>query len=361
MPVPYDLAITGAGPAGAACALAAARLGLRVALLERSPFPRHKVCGDCLNPSVWPVLEALGCAPAIRALDHASLHRVRFASPSGRPLEVALPPGAERAVTRESFDLALLDAAQAAGATLFSGHPLTHLEQRPPLWHLATASHTIAARALVAADGRNSTTCHLLGLFPRSRPHRVALQCHAPLAEAYRGTVALEWLPHGYCGIAPVDSQRMNICLVATTAHLAAAKAAAHLRFALPPDHPWRSIAPLERADLPPAPFPGCFLVGDAARVVEPFTGEGIYYALHSGQLAAAAAAQFLRGDPGAAANYRRTHRRLYRHRLWPNRLARLAVTHPQLGNLLLRVGRQFPSLMSYLTAKVLRTVPTAP
>ncbi|RYD26897.1 MAG: FAD-binding protein, partial [Verrucomicrobiaceae bacterium] len=56
----YDLIINGAGPAGGACALAAVRAGLRTAIVERVPFPRHKVCGDCFNPSVWPVLASLG-------------------------------------------------------------------------------------------------------------------------------------------------------------------------------------------------------------------------------------------------------------------------------------------------------------
>ena len=353
MPDTFDLAVTGAGPAGAACALAAARQGLRVALIERSPFPRHKVCGDCLNPTVWPVLESLGCAPAIRALDHAVLRQVRFLSETGRPLEIPLPPGAERAVTRESFDHALLQAALHAGVTLFSGAPLTHLEPRPPGWHLTTAATSLTARTLVAADGRNSTTAHLLGIFPPTRPGRVALQGHAPLTAPYRDTVALEWLPHGYCGVAPVDSQRMNLCLVSTTRHLPASKAEVQRRFALPPTQTWHSIAPLERADIPPAPFPNGFLAGDAARVVEPFTGEGIAYALHSGQLAATAAVQFLLGNPRAAAHYRRAHHHLYRHRLWVNRLARLAVTHRPLGHFLLRLGHHCPSLMRLLTAKV--------
>ena len=55
-----------------ASALAAARSGWRVALIERAPFPRHKVCGDCLNPGVWPVLESLGTAAALRALDNGA-------------------------------------------------------------------------------------------------------------------------------------------------------------------------------------------------------------------------------------------------------------------------------------------------
>jgi menaquinone-9 beta-reductase len=353
MPDNYDLAVIGAGPAGTACALAACQAGWRVALVERAAFPRHKVCGDCLNPSLWPVLETLGTAAAIRALDHAPLDRVRFVSESGRPLEVPLPSGAERAVTRESFDVVMLQAALDAGAVLVSGSPLTALKYETRQWHLATSTATLTAGCVVAADGRNSTTCRLLGLSPANRPGRLALQCHAPLHPDYQGTVSLEWMAHGYCGIAPVDDSRMNLCLVSKAAHLAAAKAEIHRRFELPDGQAWHSIAPLERADIPAAPFPGCFLAGDAARVVEPFTGEGIYYALRSGQLAAAAAGQWLAGDAAAADHYRRAHRALYQNRLWVNRLSRLAVTHRWLGRSLLGVGRYFPRLLSALTAKI--------
>lgn len=352
----FDLAITGAGPAGTAAALTAAKEGRKVALLERASFPRHKVCGDCLNPSLWPVLDSLGVRDGIQSLDHAALHQVRFAPVSAPLLTVPLPPQAERAVTRESFDHALLQAAMNAGVQLFSGEPLTRLTRHPDTWELHTATQSLTARTLIAADGRNSTTCRLLGLTAPATPkknQRVALQCHAPLHLDYQGTVALELTAWGYCGIAPVDASRMNICLVSTPGQLARARQETAQRFHLPDNHAWHSLAPLDRADLPPAPFPGCYLAGDAARVVEPFTGEGIYYALRSGQLAATAALQHLSGNPDAASGYLTAHRQLYQGRLWVNRLARLAVVHPWLGNSLLNLGRHFPGILQHLTTKI--------
>ena len=357
----FDLAICGAGPAGTACALAAAKQGLRVVLFERSRFPRHKVCGDCLNPSLWPVLDALGVGGMIGQLDHAPLEQVRFVDSKKRRLEIPLPEGAERAVTRESFDHAMLQAALAAGVELLPEAPLTGVTRQNGVWHLEASGNSLTARALVAADGRNSTTCRLLGLSPAVRPGRegrIALQCHIPLHPDYRKTVALELMTHGYCGIAPVDATRMNVCLVSDARHLAEAREDLEKRFQIPPGQHWHSIAPLERADMPPAPFPGCYLAGDAARVVEPFTGEGIYYALRSGQFAAEAAARHLSGDSSAAAFYKRAHRLLYRRRLWVNRLSRLAVTQRMLGDMLLTLGRPFPSLLRLLTRKVVGAPP---
>jgi flavin-dependent dehydrogenase len=129
---------------------------------------------------------------------------------------------------------------------------------------------------------------------------------------------------------------------------MAAIKRWAERRFAIPSEHPWRTIAPLARAALP-ASQPGLYLVGDAARVVEPFTGEGIYYALRSGELAAEAiAAQDSR-------RYRAAHRKLYAGRLWINALARQAVEHPRLTTQLLRLLPNEKRILRLLTTKVVR------
>ena len=90
--------------------------------------------------------------------------------------------------------------------------------------------------------------------------------------------------------------------------------------------------------------------------MVEPFTGEGIYYALRSGELAANAVAKILRGDESAArrcANFGRAYAQMYRGRLWINRLARAAVLRPQLGSLFVHAARIRPEIMKFLTGKI--------
>ncbi|MES2706151.1 MAG: FAD-dependent monooxygenase [Verrucomicrobiota bacterium] len=348
----FDLIINGAGPAGSACAIAAARRGCRVALVERVNFPRHKVCGDCLNPSVWPVLAALGVEREIRALPHTMLDRVRFVSRRGRSLELPLPPGAEWGMTRQDFDAALLAAAGREGAVLYPGSPVTGVSETENGWRVETDQISLTARTLVAADGRNSTTCRLLQTLPPAKPGRLALQCHIPLVETYRHTVALEWTEHGYCGLAHVGADLLNLCVVATGGKVTAAKAEARRRYQLPENQVWHSIAPLDRAALLPAPAAGLFLAGDTARVVEPFTGEGIFYALRSGALAAEAALRHLAGQESAAF-YTANHRALYHNRLWVNRFARFTVTRPWAGEAALALSRLHPGGLRWLTSKV--------
>src|ERR1700731_745183 len=105
-----DVVIVGGGPAGSVCAALCASAGLRIALIERERFPREKVCGDCINPASWPVLERLGGAREIRDSPSAALHGVEFTAIDGQKLQVAFAPN-ERgliAIKRSSFRNILL-------------------------------------------------------------------------------------------------------------------------------------------------------------------------------------------------------------------------------------------------------------
>jgi flavin-dependent dehydrogenase len=135
-----------------------------------------------------------------------------------------------------------------------------------------------------------------------------------------------------------------------------ALRAWAEARFEISPKHSWRTITPLTRAPIAAAQR-SLFLVGDAARVVEPFTGEGIYYALASGELAAEAIVSQHNGRDEAevAANYAAAHAALYRGRLWINRLARAAVLSPRVASAFLEVARWQPALLRVLTAKIVQ------
>jgi flavin-dependent dehydrogenase len=99
------------------------------------------------------------------------------------------------------------------------------------------------------------------------------------------------------------------------------------------------------------------FFIGDAARVVEPFTGEGIYYALASGELAARFIPRRIerKNDAAVMPQFIREHRALYRGRLWINRLARAAVLSPRVASAFVPLARNQPSLLRLLTAKVVR------
>lgn len=353
----YDVAIVGGGPAGASCASFCVMAGLRVVLLERETFPREKVCGDCLNPGCWAVLQRLQLEDKVRALPHGALDRVDFVAIDGHSISVDLPRGAEIAVKRSLFDHLLLRRAGEVGADIYEGATVTRVRQEDSgNWMVETERDSVHARILVAADGRNSSVARILNFLPRLSRQRVALQARVTLPEKFGNRVVLQFRPKGYSGQAPVGPNELNLCLVSVPADIASLKEWAIHQFNIPREQTWRTITPLTRDPIP-ATRRNLFFIGDAARVVEPFTGEGIFYALSSGELAAHAAAELIAGHDVAsvAGNFAKAHAALYRGRLWINQLARAAVLAPRAASLLLLGARLHPGLLSLLTAQIVR------
>ena len=370
----FDVAIVGGGPAGSVCAAFCARAGLRTLGLEREKFPREKVCGDCLNPSCWPVLERLGLPQRVRDLPHSKLGSVEFIAINGRKVVVDLPTGewCELSLKRSLFDDLLLRRAGELGAQVREGTTVTALNcsHRPVArpgrdapqrhgysgdWRIETATgERFSARTLVGADGRNSTVARLCNLLPRPARERVALQAHIPLPRNFGMRVVLQFLPEGYSGQAPVNETELNLCLVGTPPTISRLRRWAEDHFEITAEQSWRTITPLTRSPIPCA-HENLFFIGDAARVVEPFTGEGIYYAMRSGELAAIAISKIIRGEDKRATlrEFTRACAEMYRGRLWINRLARMAVLWPHVGSFFVRVAQIQPAIISLLTRKI--------
>ena len=380
----FDVAIVGGGPAGSSCAAFCALAGLRTLVLERERFPREKVCGDCLNPSCWPVLEHLGLTQRVWDLPHSKLTSVEFIAIDGHKVIVDLPPGedCELSIKRSFFDDLLLKRARDLGVHVREETTVTALSHSSaekvcshgpvarlvldasegrgcnalqPGWKIETNSEeSFLAQVLVGADGRNSTVARLRNLLPRPARERVALQAHIPLPRNFGKRIVLQFLREGYSGQAPVNETELNLCLVGRPPTISRLRQWAQRHFEIRADQPWRTITPLTRAPVPCA-HENLLFIGDAARVVEPFTGEGIYYAVRSGELAAGAIAKIIIGKDRQLAlrEFARAAAEMYRGRLWINRLARAAVLSPRIGSLFVRAARINPSILELLTAKI--------
>ena len=279
----------------------------------------------------------------------------------GREVSVDLPSGTdcEISVKRSLFDDLLLKRACELGANVHEQNTVTGL-RRNDHWNIDTSSgDSFRARILIGADGRNSTVARLCNLLPRPARERVALQAHVPLPRDFGNRIVLQFLREGYSGQAPVNETQLNLCLVGTPPTISKLRRWAERQFRLPADQSWRTITPLTRSSVPSA-HENLFFIGDAARVVEPFTGEGIYYALRSGELAANATAEILRGDDRKVVlnELRRAYAQMYHGRLWINRLARAAVVRPQLGSFFVHAARVNPSILKLLTTKIVSASP---
>src|SRR6266487_1708449 len=379
----FDVAIIGGGPAGSSCAAFCAFAGLRTLVLERERFPREKVCGDCLNPSCWPVLERLGLTQLVWDLPHSKLTSVEFIATDGHKVIVDLPTGedCELSIKRSLFDDLLLKRACDLGVHVREETTVTALSQSSaekasshgpvarlvldapqgggykvfqPGWKIETNSgESFLAQVLVGADGRNSTVARLRNFLPRPARERVALQAHIPLPRDFGKRIVLQFLREGYSGQAPVNETELNLCLVGTPPSISRLRQWAQSHFEIAANQPWRTITPLTRAPVP-CTHENLLFIGDAARVVEPFTGEGIYYALRSGELAAGAIAKIVKGKDRQLAlrEFARDCAEMYRGRLWINRLARAAVLSPRLASFFIQAARVEP-IFGSLTTKI--------
>ena len=328
MPELWDLIVVGAGPAGSAAALSAlrGRPGASVLLLDRADFPRDKSCGDGIAPHVLDVLSGLGVEDVVA--DHRPVSRLTIGYPTGMgPVASGLMTRPARVVPRAVFDARLVAAACAAGAVL-RRHTVRSLAVHADR---VVLDGTLSARTVVAADGARSTLRRRLGLPVNGPGHlAVAIRGYAPvradLADEQRITLGREDWPE-YAWSFPVGDGRANIGYGAVLREgrpLTRSRLLDRLDELLPGASPdagsWRAHHLPLSSGRPRQPDGRVLLVGDALSLVNPMTGEGIYYAVLSGAYAGAAAvaagARDGAGSPGGpGATYRQQlRRRLGRH-----------------------------------------------
>ena len=292
----WDVAIVGAGPAGSAAALGALyrRPDARILLLDRSTFPRDKSCGDGIAPHVVDVVRALGAPDPTDGF--APVHRLHLVGPCGAAVARTMRRPT-KVVPRVVFDARLVSAAVAAGAVL-RRHSVRSLEVRGDRVVLDGA---IAARAVVGADGVNGVVRRSLGLPPNPPgAMAVALRAYARTPaghedEQYMIMSGIGW--PAYAWSFPIGDGTANVGygMVLGGAAASRSRLEAELYRLLPGLGEIRDACahrlPLSTAR-PRQPDGRVVLAGDAASLINPFTGEGIYYAVRSGSVAGIAALQ---------------------------------------------------------------------
>jgi len=376
-----DVAVVGAGPAGAATAILLAEHGLDVIVLDRAELPRPRiVCGEYLSPEAARLLDRLGVLKAVDGLGAAPLAGMRITAPDGTVVVGRYRtvggwrPYRQHAmgVSRATLDGALVERLR--------GLPVDLRERTRVVDVLVEHGRVVGVRAedgeqrtldvrarvVVGADGRASVVAQRLGC---RRPHplrRMALMTYVSgLADCRElGEIFVD--PPDYAILNPIAPDQVNLGLVVPLSHAAPWSGRLHDFFAarvrqLP--HlarrlagasrvaPIRALGPLAHRVAPPRAG-GVVLTGDAAGFYDPFTGEGIFTALRSAELVAETIARALRSDDvsvRALAGYERARRDAFRGKERVTRALQFVIGHRRLANLACRALARHPAILDAL------------
>lgn len=306
----YDAIVVGAGPAGSTAARQLARGGAKVLLLDRAVFPRDKPCGggltfradDANDIDLSPVTER-------------EIYGVRISVKLGRHFERTSPQLLARMTQRRNLDQFLVEHAVEAGAEFRDGINVSSLQIDGGTAVVRSNGDAYSSRVLIGADGVNGMTSNALGLEPRSEV-AVAFEANLPatgaLMDHWSRFIALDLggIPGGYGWVFP-KGDHLNVGVggwksVGPTLRDRLSQLCAFYGFDESQLFGHRGYQlPLRRDDQAIVHGPA-MLAGDAAGLVDPLSGEGIWAAFVSGRLAAQEAQRYLAGETRDLLGYQR-------------------------------------------------------
>jgi len=294
----YDVIVVGAGPAGATLAYELAKKGIGVLLLEKEKLPRYKSCAGGVTAKAAKLLDF-----DISEVAGDAIYEVNFTFNLGSPYRGQHSQPLIYTVMRDAFDHFLVQKAQQLGAALIDGQKVTEMQINAEWVQISTADNIFRSRLVVGADGAYSVVARELAM-KRDIEYFAGIESELVVPEEElakwksRAQMDLGCIPGGYAWVFP-KRNHLSIgvgCLVSEARHLnhhhqkflnslsigsyTVARSSSHL---IPTCTKGRLV--LQDKAL---------LLGDAAGLVDPLTGEGIYNAIQSAQLAAPVIDNFL-------------------------------------------------------------------
>ncbi len=290
-PKKTDVVVVGAGPGGSMLAYHLAKAGLDVILMDKAKFPRGKTCGGGVNVRTQKLIP-FDLSPVIEETITGISFTCKFEEPftrrSPEPLMVT--------VRREHFDEFLARRAEEAGARFFDQIPFLSLEQKDDLMEVETAAGLCSAAYVVGADGSQSTVARKTGLM-QDPNYMLAVHSEAPtsmIPDWEPDLIHLDWgsVRRSYAYMFP---RKYFLSLGAGGVNIPAAKIKNYQRAFLATRAQKEGTLPFGAAGFmiplrkkrSPIEKGRCILIGDAAGLADPFSGEGILSAVRSAQVAA--------------------------------------------------------------------------
>ena len=315
----FDVVIIGAGPAGTTCAALLARRGIRVLLCDKATFPREKICGDCINPGCWDFFRLLGVEGEVAAAAEL-VKGIKIAGHFGKVLDIPFNnnlPHARfapfTAIKRSILDSMLLHRAITNGAIFYDAtfvESIMFKKSDRDSWKIRLRENDsgeifdINCRTVIGADGRNSRVARLLAGINDEQDKakeaitdRIGVQFTVKRMSALASDVLMFFFDGGYGGIVGVSADEANTAMVVprSLARLAVTDFKSFIARTIHYNpYARRAVSGIEMTGeihtaFPITPrmnrckYPSAYLVGDAHHTTEPFTGEGVFFAMQDG------------------------------------------------------------------------------
>ncbi len=324
MHLDYDVIVVGGGPAGSTAARFCAGAGLKTLLIEKEQLPRYKPCGGCLSVKSVRLL-GFDLSPVIEN----SINGARFTYCFKSPFFIKSEEPIAFMVMRDRFDQLLIHKALENGAEKLEGEKVTKGEEKGNGVDVELAKgERIRCEYLIGADGARSVVAKSFSSFKTKGPgDGMGLECKIPIEsttdfpkeDLHMMHFDFGRVPNGYGWVFP-KGKWLSIGVGGTFGRKAGKTPRQHFNDII------KGLDFIQESRIGKAlghPIPSfysgeqkvsqgkVFLVGDAAHLVDPLTGEGIYYALRSGMLAAEAIVQSKKNGGDASAHYQRTVKEL--------------------------------------------------
>jgi geranylgeranyl reductase family protein len=382
----FDLIIVGAGPGGTACALTLKNSGLKVALVDKAEFPRDKICGDALSGKVPGILAHIN--PEVKASFYQFSSKlgswgIRFVAPNRKKLDIPFKTAPKHTLTqapgfvstRMDFDNFLFQcAAELPEITIFEGFEILDIHRENGQFILSSADQSLETPLIIGADGAHSVVNRKLGQIKVDKKHY-----SAGLRAYYEGVTGFQednyielhfikdLLP-GYFWIFPLPGGKANVGLGMLSQDISRSRVDLKKEFTrIITEDP--NIAPrfaqatqidkLRGFGLPlgskkrKISGEGFMLVGDAASLIDPFSGEGIGNAMLSGKKAAEQAIKCFENrdySAGFMSNYDETvYQKIWSELSLSHRMQKL-LNYPWLFDFVVNRASRSPSLQKMFT-----------
>lgn len=355
-----DVLIIGGGLAGLTAAIHLSQKNLNVVLIEKSNFPRHKVCGEYISNEILPYLKWLGAD--VSELHPTNISKFRFTTHNGKTAEVKLPLGGF-GISRYALDEFLYQKALANNCSILKEN-VTDVFFNNDIFSVTTSEQILTAKIVLGAFGKRSNLDQVLDRsFFHKKSQWLAVKAH------YSGNfdaslVALHNFKGGYCGVSKVENNLINICYLADYATFKQYKSMEeYQKNILYKNQHLKSVfenstllfdKPLTISqisfDKKQVVENHIIMIGDTAGLIHPLCGNGMAMAMHSAKIASEILLEYYSDKEMnrdlLEKKYTKEWKKHFGKRIFMGRVLARIVTHKSITTLFVAIIASFPGLL---------------